>query len=338
LRLTLTFLLPRDSDGISGGNIYNDQLIRALRAEGQEVTVLSIDEGPRLLARRQPGCYVVDTLNLREILTLTPAPGQQLVLLVHHLPSLEPGLPAADPSLGSEAAALARCRAFVATSPFTARLLASRGFAAERILTLTPAAPVSTTAPRPYRPPLRALMVGNLIPRKAVLAMLEALAPRLADGDDFTLDVVGRTDSDPAYAGRCQALLEANPRLQAHVRLRGPVAPDRMAEPYGAAGLFVSAAEMETYGMALAEARAHRLPILALDRGHVASHLADGHPGRLLPTHAALADALLALARDPIKMAALFADAQQRSSAIDGGWPERARRLIDQLARWNSIE
>ena len=108
------------------------------------------------------------------------------MLLVHHLPSLEPGLPPADPSLGTEAAALARCRAFVATSPFTARLLASRGFPAERILTLTPAAPTPATEPaappRRYLPPLRALMVGNLIPRKAVLPLLEALAPRLADG------------------------------------------------------------------------------------------------------------------------------------------------------------
>ena len=332
--MPITFLLPRGSEAISGGNIYNDQLIRALRAEGQQVTVLSIDEGARALGRRQPGCYLVDTLNLREILSLAPAPGQQLVLLVHHLPSLEPGVPAADPSLATEAAALARCRAFVATSPFTARLLASRGFAAERVLTLTPAAAVAGSQPRPYMAPLRALMVGNLIPRKAVLPLLEALAPRLTDGDAFSLDVVGRTDSDPGYAGRCQGLLRADPRLAAHVRLCGPVAFDRMGEVYGAAHLLLSAAEMETYGMALGEARGHHLPILALDRGNVASHLADGHPGRLLPTQAALADALLELARDSRRMAALFAEAQRRPAVADGGWPVRARQLLDQLARW----
>jgi glycosyltransferase involved in cell wall biosynthesis len=259
------------------------------------------------------------------------------VLLVHHLPSLEPGLPPADPTLGTEAAALARCRAFVATSPFTARLLVSRGFPADRILTLTPATPTPATTPAParrYLPPLRALMVGNLIPRKGVLALLEALAPRLAEGDDFTLDMVGRTDSDPGYAGACAALIAADARLRAHVHLRGSVPHARMSEHYAGASLFVSAAEMETYGMALAEARAQRLPILALDRGHVASHLADGHPGRLLPTQSALADALLELARAPLQMAALFAEAQQRPVASEGGWPDRAGALRDQLARW----
>jgi glycosyltransferase involved in cell wall biosynthesis len=336
--LRLTFLLPRGSDEITGGNIYNDQLIRALRAEGP-VTVLSIDEARRELGRREAGFYFVDTLNLREILALpTPVPGQQQVLLVHHLPSLEPGLPPADPSLGTEAAALARCRAFVATSPFTARLLASRGFSAERILTLTPAAPTPATTiaapPRRYMPPLRALMVGNMIPRKGVLPLLEALAPRLAERDDFTLEMVGRTDSDPAYAGACAALIATDARLRGHVQLRGPVPHAHTSEHYAAASLFVSAAEMETYGMALAEARAHRLPILALDRGHVASHLADGHPGRLLPTHSALADALLELARAPLQMAALFAEAQQRPVVTGDGWPDRARQLRDQLARW----
>jgi glycosyltransferase involved in cell wall biosynthesis len=336
--LRLTFLLPRGADQVSGGNIYNDQLIRALQAQGL-VAVLPIDEGRRELGRREPGFYFADTLNLREILALpATVPGQQLVLLVHHLPSLEPGLPPADPSLGTEAAALARCRAFVATSPFTARLLASRGFPPERILTLTPAAPAPATEPaappRRYVPPLRALMVGNLIPRKAVLSLLEALAPRLAAGDDFTLEMVGRTDSDPGYAGACAALIAADARLRARVQLHGPVPFAQMSEHYAAASLFVSAAEMETYGMALGEARAHRLPILALDRGHVASHLADGHPGRLLPTQTALADALLELARAPLQMAALFAEAQQRPVSADGGWPERARALRDQLARW----
>jgi hypothetical protein len=51
--LRLTFLLPRGAEEVSGGNIYNDQLIGALRAQGP-VAVLSIDEGRRELGRRSP--------------------------------------------------------------------------------------------------------------------------------------------------------------------------------------------------------------------------------------------------------------------------------------------
>src|SRR5581483_5661898 len=129
-----------------------------------------------------------------------------------------------------------------------------------RIMVVTPGLHAVKIAPRVYAPPLRALAVGNLIPRKGLRELLRALASRPAE---LVLDLVGRADLDPAYAAECAALAARDRR----VRLVGPVAHGGMSAIYASHHVLVSAATMETYGMALAEARAHGLPILALDRG-----------------------------------------------------------------------
>jgi glycosyltransferase involved in cell wall biosynthesis len=56
---------------------------------------------------------------------------------------------------------------------------------------------------------------------------------------------------------------------------------------------------METYGMALAEARTLGLPILAHAGGNVGAHVTSGAGGELVASHEELAAAFLSLCRDP---------------------------------------
>jgi glycosyltransferase involved in cell wall biosynthesis len=327
----LVFVLPAGAGAISGGNLYNRELIAALRELAQPVESVDLAACAAKLRAGAPGIYVVDTLDLAASRDLLPRAGQRLALLVHHLPSLEPGLLPSDPALALEAERLPAFDLWISTSTFTAAHLIARGIPEARILTIPPGVPPASPLSRSYEAPLRALLVGNLIPRKGVLEFLGLLAARLAPGDDFALDILGRDDLDPAYAQACQRLL-CDPALHERVRFRGAVPYEAMAARYAAAHLVVSAAAMETYGMALAEARAHGLPLLALDRGHVASHFRAGETGFGEATLPALVDRFVSLSRDPAAMASLFASAQ-RERTPQRSWREVAADLVAALAR-----
>ena len=343
----LVFALPPDSDRVSGGNIYNERLIGALRAL-IPVQTIGMDACRARIVRGAAGRYVIDSLCLREFLDL-PArqPGQAFILIAHHLPSLEPDHDPQGEPVRVEQAALPRFDALVATSPFTASYLLARGYAATRILTVPPAPPALTAGtaapvPRTYEPPLRALVVANLIPRKGVLPLLAALDDRLSADDDLVIDVIGRVDLDGDYARRCAARAERSRRLAPIVHLHGVVPPAEMPRHYQGANVFVSAARMETFGMALQEARAHGLPIVALDGGYVRHHFTDGDDGLLFSSCDDLAAGLVSLVRDPARARALFARAQLRrwqrggqptdQPTEDAGWAGAARRFLDQLA------
>jgi glycosyltransferase involved in cell wall biosynthesis len=93
----------------------------------------------------------------------------------------------------------------------------------------------------------------------------------------------------------------------------------------------VSAARMETYGMALAEAKAHGLPILASEGGNVRDHFRDGHDGLLFASIAELAQGLLELARAPARLQHLLAAAALEASSARYTWDDAAESLLEQL-------
>ena len=332
-RAPLVFAFPEGSDAPSGGNIYNRELTKAL-AEIASVSVTSFAEARTLLESKRPGVYFFDTLNLEETLPLAPPDADQsIALLVHHLPSLEPGVAADDASLAWESAALRRFDVFVATSVFTRDLLTSRGLAESAILTVPPALPKLSTTPREYDAPLSALLVANLIPRKGVLSLLEALEAEGPAPRRYTLRIVGRDDIDPAYAEACRRAIRASSHLYEFVFVEPAVPYEAMGEFYETSQLLVSAATLETYGMAIYEARAHGLAVLARDGGYVRHHFTHGENGLSFASTTELARTLTELAADEPRMKELFARAQATRPRLDYGWAEAAKRFMSELAR-----
>lgn len=88
--------------------------------------------------------------------------------------------------------------------------------------------------------------------------------------------------------------------LGERVRYAGMLPPDAMPETLAAADLFVWPAINEAYGMAILEAQAAGLPVVAGRSGGVASLVADGQSGVLVPAGdaAAFAAALASLVED----------------------------------------
>jgi glycosyltransferase involved in cell wall biosynthesis len=340
----LRFVLPAGSERASGGNVYNRELVRALRAlsaapdaatpggSAPSISTLTAEEFRRSIERGEAGLYFVDTLNLREAEGLThKTPEQHTVLVVHHLPSLEPGISPEDPAIGLERAALPLFDRFLVTSDFTADLLVRRGFSRERIMTVEPGLPAVELGPAATESPLRALLVGNLIARKGIRDLLFALAASVQPTDAFSLDIVGHADLDPAYAETVGRVITRTSALAERVRWHSTTSYEEMSGHYRQASVLISAASMETFGMALAEARAYGVPILALDGGYVSRQFTDGLNGRLFKSITALVDEFLRLVRDATAMQALFASARLTATPGPETWDRAARRLLEQL-------
>jgi glycosyltransferase involved in cell wall biosynthesis len=340
----LVFALPARSDELSGGNLYNEQLIRALArgdgargdgASGMTVSVMSVAECLARVERGTAGFYFIDSLNLEDFSSFPAARVEQhFGLMVHHLPSLEPGVEPANAGLKLERATLPRFDAFLATSPFTAEFLRQRGYDSKKILTVlpAPAVDVETSAVPSPTPPFVFSMVGNLIPRKGTLEFFEWLALHLDETDRFCLELAGRSDLDPGYARACLQLAQGS-KLRSIVRYLGPVPHDRIAECYRRAAGFVSTSKMETFGMALQEASAYGLPILAVDGGYARHHFTPGDNGLLFESIEALAQELLALTRDPARMHELFENARRLRRSSDYTWAKAAEIFWQELRR-----
>ena len=119
----------------------------------------------------------------------------------------------------------------------------------------------------------------------------------------WQLLVVGDGPARPAVEAMLRGLGEHR------VALRRPAAGGGLPRVYAAADLYVWPAVREAYGIALLEAQAAGLPVVAGREGGVAEVVADGHSGVLTPP------------RDPSAfasaVAALLADAERRRAMAE---------------------
>jgi glycosyltransferase involved in cell wall biosynthesis len=182
------------------------------------------------------------------------------------------------------------------------------------------------------------LCVGNWMARKGILPLLDAFA-RLPP-DAGTLHLVGKPDVEPAYGARVRARLAA-PDLQDRVVVHGPVSLDEVAALYRAADVFVLASTVEPFGTVYGEAMAMGLPVVGVDAGNLPHLATDGVEGRIVPVGdtAALAHALLELARDEPLRRLMGAAARQRALARPT-WEQTAAQFFGAVravvGRWSA--
>ena len=199
--------------------------------------------------------------------------------------------------------------------------------------------------PRQAGAPFTVLFVGRLVESKGQAALIEAFAAfREAFGAPAGLVLIGRGSEAAATALR---VLADRLGLGAAVELRGVVPDHELDAAYAAADLYVSLSRHEGFGVPLAEAMAHGVPVLAWPAGAVPYTL--GEAGALLADRSprAVGEAMAALARDPARRAALveaghrrlddFAPAKswpvlQSALALAGAAPSPAPGLGPELA------
>ena len=179
---------------------------------------------------------------------------------------------------------------------------------------------------------LDALMIANLLPGKGIAPFLRALDAALDEADSLPssrkraavlrLAIVGSAELDVGYASECRDVLAASPRARRAVRFEGTLPRRVLVERLSTADVLVSASRMESFGMALAEARALGVPILAREGGNATSLVAPRSGGELFADDADLARALVRLASDRDELLARAARA--RSHRIRRSWFDAA--------------
>jgi glycosyltransferase involved in cell wall biosynthesis len=299
------FLVPEPSDFVSGGNVYNQQLMQALRSLG--VSWERAESG-EMIWQVQPQVALLDTLYLEEFPweKWEKKPVGKLGIIFHHLDCLE--LPFAS---AAQRKAFEPVRRYfeavdfiLLTSDFSRRFFVEMGFDEKKLLVIPPANDLKAAAEAPPPGPLRGLMVANLIPRKGVRPFLAALIRQGQPEDDFLLHIAGDDRLDPGYARQCVQLWKENEWLARRLSFLGILDRQAMNEAYGSAHAFISASQVESFGMALQEARAAGLPILAIGGeqgrgGYGASFVVPGKNGELAVDPEALAGKWLGWVRKP---------------------------------------
>ncbi|MGW0770196.1 glycosyltransferase family 4 protein [Streptomyces sp. NPDC002676] len=269
---------------------------------------------------------------------VVPEAGRLRLAVLVHLPlGDETGLgPALAARLDArERSVLRAVPAVIATSEWAVRRLVSHhGLAPERVHVAAPGADIAPLAPGTDGVS-RLLCVASVTPRKGQHRLVEALA---AVRDlPWTCECVGGLAHDPAYVARVRALI-AEHGLTDRLHLTGPRSGAALDAGYAAADLMVLASSAETYGMAVTEALARGIPVLATDVGGLPEALGrapdGGVPGILVPPQdpAALAAELRGWFGEAGVRRRLKSSARSRRSALDG-WATTARSLAAVLQR-----
>lgn len=170
----------------------------------------------------------------------------------------------------------------------------------------------------------RLLCVGRLIPIKGHLVLLRALALARARVPGVTLDLAGRGPLEPALKSYARAL-----GLGEAVRFLGFVSPVQRA--IEDAAIVVVPSLGEGFGMVALEAMERARPVVASAVGGLPEIVEDGGTGLVVPSGdaGALADAIVALAGDPERAAAMGAAGRER--ALSEFTPARSARRVEEL-------
>lgn len=305
-------------DTLSGGYLYDRMLVRALEAAGHNVTVFSAPwrsypqhltdnwrpDWRRALLTAPVDLWLQDELNHPSLFwlnrTLRRSHSAPIVSIVHHLRSSESHSPALLPLYRTiEHMYLATVDAYLTNSYTT--------YAAVRNLQPMPRAhhtafPAADHLPTPSEPDanaiaaralladrLRILFVGNLIPRKGLHHLIDALAK--VEGA-WEMSIIGHFDPAHRYARMIEQKVNRL-QLSQRVRFLGRVEDAALVEHYRSHHL-LAVPSYEGFGIVYLEAQRFGLPVVALTTGAAREVVLDGQTGILVPPndHDALAGAL----------------------------------------------
>lgn len=349
------FVMPGGVDDLarpSGGNAYDRRICLDLPGFGWQVHKHTVDgswprpgaearaELARTLRELPDGTVVLlDGLvacGVPEIV-LPEAERLCLAVLVHLPLGDETGL---EPELAAELDAKERetlrgVPAVIATSDWAVRRLVSHhGLAPESVHVATPGADIAPLASGTDGVS-RLVCVAAVTPRKGQHRLVEALAT--VTDLPWSCLLVGGIDQDPEYVDHIRTLI-AKFGLEDRLHLAGPQAGAALGATYSAADLMVLTSYAETYGMAVTEALARGIPVLATDVGGVPEAVGrapdGGVPGILVPPEnpAAIAAELRGWFGEADVRRRLKAAARGRRAALDG-WATTARSLAHVLGR-----
>jgi glycosyltransferase involved in cell wall biosynthesis len=292
----------------------------------------------------------------------------RLVALVHLPLALEVGL---DPDIAlrreaGERRALAAASLVIATGRWTVPALERYGVGRHHIALVEPGTDRAPLAAGSGGSSLRLLCVATLNPGKGHEILIRALsrgtkpaadrghraeasadrrsaggsadrrsAKALAERSSWHLTCAGSLTRHPPTVERIRALVRAE-GLDDRVSLAGDLDAESLEQAYHMADLFVLATLRETYGMAVAEAIGHGLPIVTTATGAAAELVGPAEDGAGLLVapgdEATLAAALSRVMTDTTLRQRLTAGARRMRERLPT-WEDAGAKMADALER-----
>jgi glycosyltransferase involved in cell wall biosynthesis len=351
--MKLGFLIYGSLDTLSGGYLYDRKLVKYLRAMGDTVEIISLPWRnysahltDNLHFRLPPDLdlLIQDELNHPSLLSANrrphpPAPDREypVISLVHHLRSSEQ-----RPAWQNwfyrliEKLYLQSVDGFIFNSKATRDVvngLVENG--KPHIIAYPPTdrfgqgmteSEIETRAKEPG--PLRILFLGNVIHRKGLHTLLEAVS---FQPSAFSLDVVGSLNSEPEYAREMRTMSQV-PSLKSQVLFHGPLDNEDLIAKLKSAHVLAVPSSYEGFGIVYLEGMAFGLPAIGTTSGGASEIIRDGETGYLVPPDdaARLAERLTKLANDRDFLARLSINALQRYRQ-QPTWEETAGQIREFL-------
>jgi glycosyltransferase involved in cell wall biosynthesis len=331
----LGFVIYGSPDQLSGGYVYDRALASALRKEGWEVEWISMDpeDSPSKVAHSLQGLWDIllydelchDVLASEEVVL---PHGPKHVGLVHHFRYQEDWSPEIRQQIRqAEEVFCRKMEAFVVNSQHTSRqvrdLLESHGSGPQFL-----AYPSGNLWPRGKALPakdtdsLRIFFLGNLISRKGVHRLLEALAlvDQVFQGSWECR--IGGSAMDQAYR---EALQDQRQRLglKGQVHFLGKLTGPELEEAWDWTNLFCLPSQMEGFGMVFLEAASRGIPVIGPKTGGVPEIIENGLNGYLLEENSPqeIAGLILGIAQDQNLWKQLQAGSINKAGEF-GSWEE----------------
>ena len=249
----------------------------------------------------------------------------RLLALIHHPLAAESGLAPRQviELTHSERRALQATRHILVTSHATAQALLAYGVGAGRVSVVEPGTDAAPLAPRHRGAILDMLCVATLTPRKGHDLLFEALAPLPRN---WRLTCAGSLARSPQTVAALRQQLQRL-GLERQVVLAGEVDSTTLAQLYTLANLFVLPTRHEGYGMAVAEALAHGLPVISTRVGAI-PELVGEQAGLLVAVEDVdlLRAALARVLSEPDLLERLAAGARAVRGRLPR-WPDSCARL-----------
>lgn len=329
-------------DTLSGGYLYDRKLVEFLRRQGDTVEIISLPwrsypahlmDNLHVRLPENVDILIQDELNHPSLIAANwkkhPCP---VISLVHHLrcSELRPGWQNTFYRL-IEQKYLQSVDGFIFNSKTTEHVVNELvGNGKPAVVAYPPTdrfgSPLSEQdiIERSKIPVLRILFLGNVIYRKGLHTLLDAVQSLTSE---VTVDVIGSLDSEPAYTKQIRSSIARN-NLSSCVSLHGPLDREPLIEKLTSAHVLVVPSSYEGFGIVYLEGMCFGLPGIGTTAGAAGEIIEPGTTGYLLTPgdSTALAAYIRSLAEDRGLLRRLSLNARERYLR-QPSWEETAAKI-----------
>jgi glycosyltransferase involved in cell wall biosynthesis len=183
--------------------------------------------------------------------------------------------------------------------------------------------------------PLRLLFLGNLIPRKGLHTLLEAM--QQLSPETCRLTVIGNLETDRSYTGFLRGLIRQG-GLEGRVQLCGYLEAADVAQALKNHHVLVAPSSYEGFGIVYLEGMAFGLPAIGSTAGAAGEIITPEVDGFLIPPGDAstLAECIRRLAQDRKALLAMSLAARRRYLA-QPTWEQTTERIRAFLSNWQGL-